>query len=1345
MARRETVSANPGIAQLANSYIKSLQEIGSGGPRSKFASAMAEAAAAPAVDLGEFQPASDGKDWPGFGKYLLDLATRPLAASAGFADATVNNIKQLAGAADQAENPFDAAARGFMGDEKKTFADVIDTALPEDFGKSGPDLGEAADQAGVGGVLNAIRQFSPASGVGDIIIKTSGLTSDESRARDLVKGTGGLVGDIALDPINLVAGGVASAVSKGAKFVKGSSKAAEIADSVTGVAPVESYLRYSPEPAKIGPADTNLPNGTGLNPDVVEPSIADKIAQSADTPLSPSVIPGNQARKAAEPVFIDNFSMGTPLENFTSKAAKSFDAAERAKPRIPTYIKEVNPEEYAQVVDFVRGGDIVKPKDIVDWFDNVTPKNAQRYLNMMEKDGIVESIQAAAKRQGRQGNAWITRNVLNKGTDPVEFATLRTPPDEATRAAAIYDEVMPAMKAHFDDLANKGIQPRVTSADKRNYTLSTSDILESLPRKTVEELNFGGLGKSNLYPSQWHAGAATAVRMSELGAAPDAAVREVAAAMRSATRGNATRTTAIESSGNLERAAQELVQHSDELAARVALNAKRFATKNTIDSRAIVETKLGEIDKALSEGTVADGINAVAHAGRDISQAARAVGATDDAAVAAVHEIAPEIAKKIPEADAGFAKAAVASQSIRRHEGFTPRADEKIIKRLNAQYVLVMRDVEKAANEAGIAEIVLGQKHQLVMDSFMERLMHPLRNSFEQGYRAMGREQQWRGLVGKAEHENLLFRRQIKEIARKHDKNNIEAAWTALRRKSVPSDPQVFAAYTDLQGVYNHVLGGGLLGRFFRNGAPLESINSTLSDVGVSYRFKNPTRSQDFELVPDQAQGWDIKDPLSDLEKINNAAVLIEARQTVAASFAHEFGTHVPKPGYVKIKVSGKSKLGPHIDKSLYYPRDAAEALYQLDRLASITATVDGTSTLSKLVQLSDSIMRVWKPFMTIARPGFVLRNLHSDVWMGYFNGVKNFSSYSTAQKSLAAAGEFTSKEAGLGGLTKLTDKNYASGAGVAFQYKGKPVTYQGVYKMAHDNGLIQSWHSTEDILETKGLAEKLMDNAYMRGMGKLNEVEGQFVRLAHFIDLLKRGESVEKAAAQVRRFHPDVHGLTPTEHQVMRRIFPFYTWLRQAFPVVATTMVTKPGRVTAVFKAEYNAAIAMGVNPDSIVDPFPDDKLYPSFILNNMTGPIAGDVGLNLGTPAEGVIGDVLQGGRQGDFGSSVTGVGRNIAGMLNPIVKAPIEVASRTSIGTGGNIADMSDYLDSQLPVVNQVANITGHSVVGLGAKQRAVELGEKNQVFNLQMVNFLTGLGLQDYAKPSYKRFAMKEANG
>src|SRR6185312_4932124 len=253
-------------------------------------------------------------------------------------------------------------------------------------------------------------------------------------------------------------------------------------------------------------------------------------------------------------------------------------------------------------------------------------------------------------------------------------------------------------------------------------------------------------------------------------------------------------------------------------------------------------------------------------------------------------------------------------------------------------------------------------------------------------------------------------------------------------------------------------------------------------------------------------------------------------------------------------------------------------------------------------------------------------------------------------------------------------------------------------------------------------------------------------LRNPKFISQFKTAEeAMEGAAERVRRYHPDVTGLTPGEQKYMRRIFPFYSWIRQAIPIVMSTAMTKPGRLTELPKAFYNAQVATGQNPDSMVEPFDPQKMYPSFIRDNLTGPVFGSIGLNFGSPTEGVLGDTINGN-----------VGRNILSMLTPVAKVPTELISGTNMGTGAKILDKSDYVDSNLPVVNQVAAISGISPSGTIANgitgggpipdpQRAVQVGNKQNFWNQNLANFFLGLGIDDYEKGNYGRIAVRELGG
>lgn len=1304
------------VAQLANDYIKGLQAVGSGRKLTKKQVLGINLEGYKSTDYGPPGEIEQHSDY-GIGSRILDVVTRPVNAVAAFDRAVTRNVNVALGHTDKETlNPFGEAfgqlSRG-IEDEAITYKDAIKEGIPEPVQDvlSKRYLFGGDDENHIGG--NLLEVYS---------------------------GSAGLVGDVVADPINLIGapvGKLGTAIRGATKSGKAAKAAEESANApvteVVGESYPQQYFKEivdADDLAKYKIAEGPAPEPVPTPVDNAR-VIADAVQEQAATP--PTKLVGNAPRKAGEQVILDNATMGQWAQSFTSKAAAKINAAERTKVKPPTWLKEVNPDEYAASMRYALDNTRLSATDLARDFA-ISYKTALRHMNLLQKDGIIESSRDAAKRLGLKNARDYGHNVL-RSDEPQDLLINRIPATDETRAAAMFDDVVPATRAKFDELAAQGHKPEVIASDGRKYTLSTADIFEALPRKIVEDYNFGGLGNKgagNLYPSQWHAGAAEALRMSELGVDPVQSTQAIAAAMKKALRGNAQRSATIQ----VESVAQALADNVPALASKLTENIKNWSAKDLADAEAIAKTKVDDIQDAFQKGTTADAVEAIANVGNDVSKLAREAGASDDAAVSAVQQVGPMVAKIADETDIAAARAVKASETVRTREGWTPQADKKIFQRQGRIYVLVEHNAEQLAREAGLPTLFIGDKPEFVMNSFLDKLMNPVRNAFVSGYHTGGLGTELRVATGKAEHAQSVFRHNLNDIAKTHGENVI-TAWNAFRRHEIPPvGTPAHLAYADLMPILDKTVLNGLRGRLFRNGASLEQINSALKEVGFSHTFKKEGTSVS---VPEQIQSWDIKDPLPALEQINKAALLIETRMTVGVS-ASRFGSSVPKPGYVKLQAKELSKIGPYVDTGLFYPKEAGQFIQQLDELARASTSFRGQKGGIAWFanNIIDPIMQIWKPFMTILRPGHLIRNLWSDIMIASFNGVMSIRPYRIAAKTLKAAGQFT-KQAdgslirdGMQGLEKLED-GIINGADTAFLYKGKPVSFQGLYKMAHDEGLLQSWHMTEDIQEKASkLSDRLLATKWMKTMGKANEIQGQFGRIAHFQYLLeKKGMSIADAGIQVRRHHPDVKGLTPFEQKYLRRIFPFYSWFRQAMPVVMSTMLSKPGRITGLFKAEYAAAEVMGVDPDSFVDPFPDDKLYPSFIRDNITGPIFGDYSLNLGMPQEALLGDTLNGSPA-----------RNIAGMVNPIFKLPYEVAARERLDTGAGISDMSDFIDSQIPIVNQVANISGHSVVGLGAEQRAVEIGDKSRVFNTQLVNFLTGLGLMDTRKDSYQNIALKE---
>ena len=321
-----------------------------------------------------------------------------------------------------------------------------------------------------------------------------------------------------------------------------------------------------------------------------------------------------------------------------------------------------------------------------------------------------------------------------------------------------------------------------------------------------------------------------------------------------------------------------------------------------------------------------------------------------------------------------------------------------------------------------------------------------------------------------------------------------------------------------------------------------------------------------------------------------------------------------------------------------------------------------------------------------------------------------------------------------------------------------------------NDAGLLDDDVVSNTLSRTLETAAGVVNPLAIRG-GKiedaiLNFAEGRdaYVRIQHALQMLEKAQKGMKLtrgygttvdpkkisqdelfdviAERVSKYHPDMATLSIQEKKYLRRIMPFYHWNRGAIQAVSETLLMNPGRVVALNKASYNIAVAAGINPDSLYDPFPDDQLFPSFLQDQMEGPLFEAGGRYYGVRPGIASFDVMN---QFASGNPIDTVLDN----ANPLFKIPIELMTGTRLGTQSRIRDYSDYIDSNIPGLNYAANISGQSVTGSlyslltrGAMdpQYQFELGNKDSNDQLiSALNWLTGIGLTDYSRPSYIRFA------
>lgn len=580
-----------------------------------------------------------------------------------------------------------------------------------------------------------------------------------------------------------------------------------------------------------------------------------------------------------------------------------------------------------------------------------------------------------------------------------------------------------------------------------------------------------------------------------------------------------------------------------------------------------------------------------------------------------------------------------------------------------------------------------------------------------------------------------------------------------------------------------------LFGAFFRTGAKMSDISREMKAQGFPTEIFTTDIPAEItaqgtaavnKYVADSWKQLEITDPLSFLDKVHMAFMNISTHQSVAQQMSRHAVTGIPKGAieegikYVQLpeKLNTETRImqyAPRADSAgnkLYYPDPVVKQITQLERELAISSRPEGKGFFSQKVikGFVDPLMAIFKPLVTIVNPQHNIRNLLSDVYLNYMDGIKTATPYKKALTVFNDAGHLPDKvqkainaslrvgEKGAPKYNKVTVK--ISGPG-----KDQELTTAQVFRMMEQDGMLPGFHQTEDIFDVGGksnalwrFAKKVQNNKFVQFGAKTSEIDTHIMRATQYIHRLENGsykslrEARISASKKTREFHPDTVGLSPEAKKYMRRVFPFYSWFRQILPVTFEVMATHPARITALNKVLHGVQVGMGNDEPgtSIINPYPVTRNIPSFMKDQL-GYIGGDFVFNVGTPVE-AMADIFNGNIQ-----------RNIIGMTNPLAKIPIEAVSGDNLSLGTPITDWSEWADRQIPVVSKAQQISGYSPTGTVSNlltggntggpgpldpTRVVAKGEKQAFLNTSLFNFFTGIGTQNINRPTYERIAQRE---
>lgn len=227
------------------------------------------------------------------------------------------------------------------------------------------------------------------------------------------------------------------------------------------------------------------------------------------------------------------------------------------------------------------------------------------------------------------------------------------------------------------------------------------------------------------------------------------------------------------------------------------------------------------------------------------------------------------------------------------------------------------------------------------------------------------------------------------------------------------------------------------------------------------------------------------------------------------------------------------------------------------------------------------------------------------------------------------------------------------------------------------------NWKNPFDV---RGVADKLGDGAKMRtetgfAPAKAGEAAGfttdAFNRLTPFLANLERGVDPTEAARIAKALQVDYapQAYSAVETQWLKRMFPFYSFTSRMAPAVVREIWERPGGALPQVIRGTNQARS-------------DDEILPPHITQTTAIPISQrDDGTQRFLTSLGLMHEDPMG-----FVGGPGTVLSELASRLNPLLKAPLEVASGKSFfqrgvdGTGRELAEMDP------PIGRLLANLTG-----------------------------------------------------
>lgn len=222
----------------------------------------------------------------------------------------------------------------------------------------------------------------------------------------------------------------------------------------------------------------------------------------------------------------------------------------------------------------------------------------------------------------------------------------------------------------------------------------------------------------------------------------------------------------------------------------------------------------------------------------------------------------------------------------------------------------------------------------------------------------------------------------------------------------------------------------------------------------------------------------------------------------------------------------------------------------------------------------------------------------------------------------------------------------------------------QFVYSAYKNSGALKAWGGIVPMPPKEALrASALLDhrNWYIESGFRVGQMVSDRVRMAHILQKVRQGYSVEDAVVSAKKVLFDYHDLSPVERKLWREIFPFYSWTRKNIPNIMHHMIVSPDKVARFHGGVRGFQGPIAPEDERYLNGWMEEN-YPLRIRKNKNGQYE-YLMLKNWLP----LVDIQE-------LASAASVGTMVQSSLTPFMKVPMELASNFNYFTGRKIDNLS-----------------------------------------------------------------------